>query len=110
MDIDFYKGFDFHGSISFCNELWQEILAIDYLDKVENKEEIIPEGHDGAGETLERVHIDENRNSFIKGLAKLIIKYSGQPRSAKNIEAISKVLKAIEFINDDDVTHFRLDV
>lgn len=110
MDIDFYKGFDFYDSISFDNELWGEILAIDYLDKVKNKEEIIPEGHDGAGEKLERVHMDENRNSFIKGLARLIVKYSGQPRSAKNIEALSAILKAIEFINDDNVTHFRLDV
>ncbi|MCF8986287.1 hypothetical protein GIW26_22290 [Pseudomonas syringae] len=110
MDIDFYKGFDFYDSVSFNNELWGEILAIDYLDKVKGAEEIIPEGYDGAGETLERVHMDKNRNLFIKGLARLIVKYSGQPRDANNVEVLSTLLKTIEFINDDNVTHFRLDV
>lgn len=110
MDIDFFKGFDFYDSVSFNNELWGEVLAIDYLDKVKAAEEIIPEGYDGAGETLERVRMDENRNLLIKGFAKLIVKYSSQPRGANNIEALSALLKTIEFINDDDVTHFRLDV
>lgn len=110
MDIDFYKGFDIYDSVSFDNELWDEILTIDYLDAVNEEEETIPEGHDGAGETLERVRMDTNRNLFIKGLARLIVKHSGQPRSAGNIAAVSTILKTIEFVNDESVTHFKLDV
>jgi len=110
MDIDFYKGFVFFDSVSFSNELWNEILTIDYLDEVKNAEEIIPEGYDGAGETLERVQLDENRNSFIKGLARLVIKNSAQPRTAISIEALSALSKTIQFINDENVTHFKLDV
>jgi hypothetical protein len=110
VDIDFYKNFDFYESVSFNNELWGEILAIDYLDKVKSAEEVIPEGYDGAGETLERVRMDEDRNLFIKGLARVIVKYAGQPRGANNVEVLSTLLKTIEFINDNDVTHFRLDV
>jgi len=110
MDIDFYKGFDICDTVSFDNTVWHEILAIDYLDTVSNVEEIIPVGHDGAGETLERVRMDTKRNLFIKGLARLIIKYSGQPRSTSTIATVSKLLKAIEFVNDEDITHFKLDV
>ncbi len=54
--------------------------------------------------------MDESRNLFIKGLARLIVKYSGQPRGASNVEVLSTLLKTIEFINDDNITHFRLDV
>lgn len=110
MDIDFYKKFDLYDSVSFNSDLWDDILSIDYLDKVCNEEEIIPEGYDGAGETLERVCMGSDRSLFIKGLAKLLIKYCVLPRDLKSVSAIDAILKTINLVNDESITHFKLDV
>lgn len=110
MDIDFYKGFDLYESVSYNNNLWKELLAIDYLDKVQEEEELIPEGHDGEGETLERVHMQADRNQFIKGLARMLIKHSDASRDDNSIAAIHTIIKTIALVNDKEITHFKLDV
>lgn len=110
MDIDFYKGFDIYDTVSFNDELWSDILALNYLDSVFEEADVIPAGHDDAGEVLERVCLGADRNVFINDLVKLIIKYSAKARNDDTVEAISKILKSAELVNDEAVSHFKLDV
>lgn len=110
MDLDFYKGFELYESVSYNNDLWKELLTIDYLDKVQEQEEVIPEGHEGEGETLERVRMQSDKNQFIKGLARMLIKHSELSRDDNSITAIRTITKTIDLVNDETITHFKLDV
>lgn len=110
MDIDFYKDFDLYESVSYNNNLWDELLSIDYLDKVQEEEIVIPDGYEDAGETLARVHMKENRSEFIKGLARMLIKHSDLSRDADSIAVINTILTTIKLVNNEEVTHFKLDV
>lgn len=110
MDLDFYKGFEYQDSVSVSKELWSDILAMDCLNKVTNEESIIPEGFDGAGEKISRVSIEKSRNEFLLGFARLLIKYTSIKRTKENISNISRLLKVVSFLNEDEITHFRLDV
>lgn len=110
MDIDFYQGFDYVKSVTLGKDLWNSVLKIEYLDQIEDTEEIIPKGHDGAGESIERISIENHRNNFINGFAKVLVFYSKKKRTKSNIEEISTILELLTSLNDSSITHFKLDV
>lgn len=110
MDLDFYKGFEYQDSVSVSKELWNDILAIDCLDKVTDEESLIPEGFDGAGEKVSRISLNNKKNEFLLGFSRLLIKFTSIDRTEKISSTISHILKIMSYLNDDEITHFRLDV
>lgn len=111
MEIDFYSEFEYIKTISVNKKLWDYILNIDALDKITEVEDIIPEGLDGSGESLERILLeDSNRNELIKGFAKILIKYSNNMRDDDNIFCIEKIIEIMKEINNIKITHLKLDI
>ncbi|MFT0771826.1 hypothetical protein [Psychrobacter aquimaris] len=110
MEIDFYENFDCKKSVSVGKKLWHDILQIEYLDQINDVEDIIPEGHDGEGEKIERIHLEEIRNQLINGFSQLLTKYSKKSRDETNIKDLSTILEILISINTTSITHMKFDI
>lgn len=110
MELDFYKGFDYVESVGVSKYLWNDILSIECLDEVTPEKSIIPEGFDGEGENIERVALLDIRKGMIIGVSRLLRKYSKLDRDKDTITSISKLVEIIRFFNDEEISHFKLDI
>ena len=110
MELDFYSGFEYMDSVSVGKVLWNDIIQIKILNETTSDEVIIPEGFDGEGEKIERISLNEIRKDIIIGFSRLLSKYAKLDRDKENILAISKISEIITFLNNDKVTHLKLDI
>lgn len=111
MELDFYSGFEYIKSVNVNKKLWNKILSIDYLNETIEVEEVIPEGYDGSGESLERILLEnDSRNKLINGFAKILVKYSKMVRDEENISCIENIIEIIKQINNIKITHLKLDI
>lgn len=109
MEIDFYEKFNYLRSVTVSKKLWHDILKIEVLDQIDDVEDVIPEGHDGEGERIERIHLEAIRNQLINGFSKVLTKYSKKDRDESNIEDIATILNIATLINTTSITHMKFD-